>query len=674
MPHKWRGPFPWLATAFVLNVAAIVVTAWRLGQDVSQPEKLTALAMVALAGAALTFVVAWKVIDYLVMRTVRRLAAEVRAIAHGGSRTAIDAQRHPILAPLPEAVNELSKRLDQARKDLAEGMGAATAKAEENAGRLAAILNDLHEGVVVCNLRHQVVLYNSVAMDMLAESGQLGLGRSLFETVAREPVVHMLDVLTHRPEMARGTPFLAGAADGRTLLQARMTLIRAGEDVTGYVVTMVDAGQQVAALGRRDALLREVAEGLESPLIRLRVAASNPTIVEREAANIEKAIKKVTEGYQRALAGWWPMADLHSADFFAFVARRFEGEAIKVTVTGLPLWLHADSHSLALAVETLVRQIAERFGMAELDLAGGCDDEHSWIEIGWAGATAARPALDGWLAKVLPQLGGMTVRDVLIHHAGDAITQEHRAGRSWLRLPMRKGVEVYFEAKPALPTRPEFYDLALLDAARDIGEMGRRPIKTLTFVVFDTETTGLQPSQGDQIVQIGAVRIVNGRILSGESFNRIVNPGRPIPPESIKFHGITDDMVRDKPPVGVVLPQFHAFAADSVLVAHNAAFDLKFLKLRERELGLTFDHPVIDTMMLSNYLDGPEAGHSLDAICDRFGIEIADRHTALGDAIVTAAVLLRQLDALEARGITTLDQVVKELDLNILLHQRQQAL
>jgi DNA polymerase-3 subunit epsilon len=111
-----------------------------------------------------------------------------------------------------------------------------------------------------------------------------------------------------------------------------------------------------------------------------------------------------------------------------------------------------------------------------------------------------------------------------------------------------------------------------------------------------------------------------------------------------------------------------------VLVAHNAAFDLKFLRMREREFGVRFDNPVLDTMMLSNYLDGAEAGHSLDTICDRFGIEITDRHTALGDAVVTAAVLLRQIEMLEEKGITTLDQVVKELDINIQLHQRQLTL
>ncbi|CAA7613916.1 exonuclease domain-containing protein [Magnetospirillum sp. UT-4] len=674
MPHKRQGPLVWLAAALAADAVATVAAAFALARDLPSSQPMTALAMVSLAGAAVLFGVAWKIVDYQVVRNARRMAAEVRALAFGGSRTAVDPDRYPLLAPLPEAFGELASKLDLARRELAEGIAAAAAKAEETASRLAAILNDLHEAVVVCNLRHQVVLYNAVAMDMLSGTGPFGLGRSLFETVSRDAVVHMLDMLTHRADAGgRGTPFLAGGADGRLLLQARMTLIRTGDEVTGYVVTMVDASPQVAALAQRDALLREVAEGMEMPLLRLRMATDNPAIVEREAGNIDGAIRRVTAGYHRALASWWPMTDLYSADFFTLVARRFEGRTPVVNATGLPVWLHADSHSLALALASLIEEVSERFGLAEVDLAAICDEQTCWLEIGWAGATAAKPAIDAWLAKPLPLLGGMTVRDVLLHHAGDGIEQEHRAGQSWLKLPMRKGVEVRIAPKPVLPTRPEFYDLDLLKASRDIGEMGALPLRSLTFVVFDTETTGLQPSQGDQIVQIGGVRVVNGRILSGENFNRIVHPGRSIPKESIRFHGITDEMVKDKPPIAVVLPQFKAFCADSVLVAHNAAFDLKFLRMREKDYGVRFDNPVLDTMIMSSYLDGPDAGHSLDEICDRYGLEIADRHTALGDAMVTAAVLLRQIEAFEARGLTTLDQVVKEIDLKVLLHQRQRA-
>ena len=675
MPVKWRGPFPWLASAFAVDVVVTVGAAYGLVQEGGGREELTALAMVSLAGAAIMFAVSWKTIDFLVMRSVRRLASEVRAIAYGTGRDGVDPERYFVVSPLPEAVNEVCARMVKARLELADGLSQATRKSEENSSRLAAILNDLHEGVVVCNQRHQLVLYNQVAFDILRETAELGLGRSLFETMARGPVVHMFDVLGNRPEMAgRGVPFLVGSVDDRVLLQARMTLIRdeAGA-VTGYVVTLVDAGPQLAALVGREALLREVAEDVEAPLKRIVMAAEDAAAVRRESATIGNAIKRVTEGYQKMLSGWWPMADINSTEFLSFIVNRL-GDELKGTVTGLPVWLHGDSHSLVLALESLIRRTADQVGAAEVDLSAGDGDGGAWVEFSWTGGMVERALLDRWLAQPLVALGGMTVRDVLQHHGGVEILRERRDGGGALRLPMRKGVEQHGHDRQVLPGRPEFYDLTLLEQARETGAMGSQPLRSLTFVVFDTETTGLHPSQGDQVVSVAGVRIVNGRILSGESFNRIVNPGRPIPAESIRFHGITDEMVKDKPPIEVVLPQFRTYLADAVLVAHNAAFDLKFLRMRERQMGIRFDNPVLDTMIFSNFLDGPEAGHSLDDICDRYGIVITERHTALGDSMVTAAVLLRQIEALEARGIHTLDDAVKTLDIAMILHERQRVL
>ena len=210
-----------------------------------------------------------------------------------------------------------------------------------------------------------------------------------------------------------------------------------------------------------------------------------------------------------------------------------------------------------------------------------------------------------------------------------------------------------------LTDRPEFYDFSLFDRDTSLA-LSNRPLGELAFVVFDTETTGLRPSKGDEIVQISGVRIVDNVILESDEFDCLEHPGFTIPQSSIRFHGITDDMVVKADGIVEVLRKFHAFAEGSVLVAHNAAFDVKFLKLKEEKCGVCFDHPVLDTLLLSFVLQPNHSAHTLDAIAARFGIEIpaGARHTALGDARCTAEIFIRMLDALPHQGIRTLGEAI----------------
>ena len=206
---------------------------------------------------------------------------------------------------------------------------------------------------------------------------------------------------------------------------------------------------------------------------------------------------------------------------------------------------------------------------------------------------------------------------------------------------------------PTLVERADFSFFRRKPKAQD-----ERNLADLTFVVFDTETTGLQPSGGDRIVQIAGVRIVDGAVRRDQVFEELVHPGRPIPPLSTTFHGITDAQVAHKRPIGPVLRDFHAFCGDSVLVAHNAAFDMKFLELAQADGAPAFSHTVLDTLLLSAVLEPKARNHDLDALAARHGVVLPerDRHTALGDSLATAEVFLALLTL--AKDAETVGQLV----------------
>jgi DNA polymerase-3 subunit epsilon len=237
---------------------------------------------------------------------------------------------------------------------------------------------------------------------------------------------------------------------------------------------------------------------------------------------------------------------------------------------------------------------------------------------------------------------------------GEAWSRPHPTpGHATLAFPLPTASNRWGPPPPRLPERPVYVEVAAPRELEESGDRERLPLDRLTFVV-DTETTGLAPGEGDRIVSLAAVKIVNRGIIVGEIFDRLVDPGRSIPQSSVRFHGITDEMVRGKPRPGETLRAFHAFAGDAVLMGHNAAFDMQFIRLGEQDAGVRFHGPLLDTLALSRVLHDHTPYHSLDAVARRLGVTVRDRHTAFGDSLITAQVLLELLYLLQKRGVTTL--------------------
>lgn len=177
-------------------------------------------------------------------------------------------------------------------------------------------------------------------------------------------------------------------------------------------------------------------------------------------------------------------------------------------------------------------------------------------------------------------------------------------------------------------------------------------------VVFDLETTGLSP-QKDGIVELGALKIVAGRVVEEDPYQTLVRPENMfgqllnIPPRAQKVHGISDAMVSGAPTIGEVLPAFLAWAGDAPVVAHNVKFDSGFMRVAAQRFGLAWrPRAEICTVRLSRLAFPAERQHNLDALSRRLGLEIvpAERHRSLGDVRLTAAAYLRLADILAERG------------------------
>ncbi|ABY92936.1 PolC-type DNA polymerase III [Thermoanaerobacter sp. X514] len=185
------------------------------------------------------------------------------------------------------------------------------------------------------------------------------------------------------------------------------------------------------------------------------------------------------------------------------------------------------------------------------------------------------------------------------------------------------------------------------------------------FTVFDIETTGLS-NINDEIIEIGAVKIKEGKII--DTFETFVNPKIPISSFITKLTGIDESMVKDAPSIEEILPKFLEFASNSVLVAHNANFDVSFIKSKAKKFNLNVNNAVLDTLELSRHLYKDLKNYKLDTLAEHLQVKLEHHHRAVDDAMATAEIFIKTIDRLKELGVEKvkdINAILKESEVDI---------
>lgn len=629
-----------------------------------------------------------------------RMAETLRLMLGANRDFRVALEGPPEVQQLARAANDLAQQRDELMDDVDAQIARAKASVEEEKNRLAALMSELAQAVVVCNLDGRILLYNNRARlqfkalaqgpTSVAGGALIGLGRSIFSILEQSQVSHALDVIHQR--LARGKAALANfitTTRGGQLLRVQMVPVLAGAGgdsesrLTGYVLTVENITRNMEQEARRDQVLHSLTEGSRAALGNIRAAVANlidypdmeaelrerfVRIVDEEVSGMSQRLERTMSEFSDSLKTRWPLEDVLGIDLIAAAQRRISDKLqlpSKTEELDDSLWIKSDSFSLVFAIGFLAARLRDHYAIRELRFRLLSEGRLAYLDLIWAGPAMSSETFYTWELESMEINGEnmpLSLREVVDRHGGEVWYQREKAAhRAFFRFvlpvatPGRDVVEQ--DERDQVAGRPEYYDFDLFNFRAASIDLDRK-LGDLVYTVFDTETTGLEPSKGDEIIQIGAVRIVNNRLLRNETFNQLVDPERPLRPETIPIHGITDDMVRGQPTIDVVLPGFHEFCEDTVLIAHNAAFDMRFLQLKEERTGVRFGQPVLDTLLLSAVVHPHQESHKLDAIAARLGISIENRHNALDDALATAEIFLKLLPLLAEMGIVTLRQAL----------------
>jgi DNA polymerase-3 subunit epsilon len=628
---------------------------------------------------------------------------EVRELARAANDLA--QQRDELLTDVEEQIRLAKATVEEEKNRLAALMSELA---------MAVVVCNLDGRILLYNSRARLQ-FKALAQGPTSMSGGalIGLGRSIFSILERGQITHSLEKIQQRLRKGSAEPtanFITSTRGGQ-LLRAQMAPVlgkaesRQGDEdstaatlsaadsmgtelqVTGYVLTIDNITRNFEREAERDQVLQLLTDGNRAALANIRAAVETlidtpdmetdyrerfTRVISDEASTMSERLETTMSRFADSLKTRWPLEDVLAIDILAAAERRIE-DALKLPIKhedqDASLWMRVDSFALIQAITFLASRLQDHYAIRELRLRLSAEGRMVFVDLIWSGTPVSSETLYAWELEPMnvgAEISPLTLRDVIDRHGAEIWYQRDKAAHNaFFRIVLPAAATPEVQAIDQAQhlhseSRPEYYDFDLF-ASRDAEGSGidlDRRLADLAYSVFDTETTGLEPSNGDEIIQMGAVRIVNQRLLRQEIFDQLVDPRIPLKPEGIPIHGITEAMVKGQPTLDVVLPAFHEFCHETVLVAHNAAFDMRFFQLKEDSLGVRFTQPVLDTLLLSAVIHPNQETHRLEIIAERLGINVIGRHTALGDAYVTGEVFLKMIPLLADMGIVTLRQAL----------------
>lgn len=658
---------------------------------------------------AASLIAVWVILGYLVryfMTAPARLLENAQVLLGTDVKRKLVPDGSPENKRLTELINQLVDQRESLRAEMDQRVQEASRNTELEKNRLAALMSELNQSVVVCNLDGRILLYNNRARTQFRALSKapsvaggvelIGLGRSIYSVFDRKLVAHALENIQHRLQRGAAMPsaqFVTTTQAGQ-LLRVQMTPVRAvqmpaeGSDdapiqineLTGFVLMLENITRDFEDDSEKDRVLYSLTEGsraaianaqaavevLEYPDLEPEMRERLLSVVRDEIHSLGRRIEEMQTSSANTLRSRWPLEEMHGADLIEAATRRIEASLpMQATADNVDtsLWLKVESFSLLQALVHLAGKLKAECQVQAVQLRLQTNGQRACLDMLWSPLGEGTKAVIGWemeQIKVGTETMSLTVQDVLTRHSGDSwVEREAETGRAFFRLLLPLAApqeELSSNTYLRSESRPEYYDFDLFKSSEHSRSLDDSLLTQLTYTVFDTEATGLNPAGGDETIQIGAVRIVNNKLLHNEFFEQLIDPKRPIPPETIPIHGITPEMVKGQPTIESVLPAFHTFAQETVLVAHNAAFDMRCFQVKEQATGVVFDHPVLDTLLLSVVVHPNQESHRLEAIAERFNVNIIGRHTAMGDAMVTAEIFMKMIPLLAEKGIHTLGE------------------